>query len=385
MGARLAKAIFGVRWKELQVLVPGLVLAVALALFAMWVSTALGESLLGYEKSPISSVMLAILLGLLVRNLFPLPGWFQPGLAFAVKKILRWGIILLGIRLSIFDVLHLGAMGIPVVLACIVGALAITSFLARRLSIPNRLGTLIGVGTSICGVSAIVAAAPTIDAKDEEVAYAIAVITVFGMFATLAYPYLAELLFAGDPVKVGLFLGTSVHDTSQVTGAAMVYAQVYAEPRGLDIAIVTKLVRNVFMAGVIPLTALLYARRDASGTLGRRPPFRKLLPLFVVGFLALAILRSIGDAGLSGGGKALGLLSTEAWDQAVAGIKQWAGYLLVVALAGVGLNTQFRRLSRLGIKPFVVGLVAAILVGAISYGIVTILAITGGIEGLKSG
>lgn len=385
MQSKLVRAVFGVQAKQIPTLVPGLVVGVGLAVFAMWASTTLGESLLGYDKSPISSAMLAILLGLLARNLVALPEWVQPGFTFVVRKVLRWGIILLGIRLSIFDVLQLGAIGIPVVLACIAGALAMTGFLARRMSVPARLGTLIGVGTSICGVSAIVAAAPAIEAKDEEVAYAIAVITVFGIFATLVYPYLAQLLFPGDPVRVGLFLGTSIHDTSQVSGAAMVYAQAYAEPRALDIAIVTKLVRNVFMVGVIPITALLHARRTGGATAGRRPSFRKLLPLFVVGFLAFAVLRSIGDAGLNGGGRAFGLMNPSVWTRVVAGIKEWAGYLLVVALAGVGLNTHFRRLSQLGIKPFVVGFAAALLVGAISYAIVTVLTATGALQGLNPG
>ena len=385
MCSAVAKAIFGVNPKQVHTLVPGLLAATGLAVFAMWISTALGESLLGYDKSPISSVMIAILLGLLAGNLVALPRWIQPGVAFSVKKILRWGIILLGIRLSFLDVFRLGAVGIPVVLACIAGALAVTSYLARRLALPPRLGTLIGVGTSICGVSAIVAAAPGIDARDEEVAYAVAVITMFGMFATLAYPYIAHALFGGEATRIGLFLGTSVHDTSQVTGAAMVYAQVYAAPRALDIAVVTKLVRNVFMVGVIPLTAVLHARRSGQNRAGSRPSFYKLLPLFVLGFLLVSLLRSIGDAGLNGGGRALGLMDTATWNRVVSGIKDWAGYFLVVALAGVGLSTRFRHLSQLGIRPFAVGLVAALLVGAISYAVVSILTLAGALPDLNPG
>jgi len=326
-------------------------------------------------RAPVSAVMVAILLGLLVGNVFRLPRWVQPGLTFAVKKVLRLGIVLLGIRLSVFDVLRLGAIGIPVVLACVAGAVILTTFLAKRLNIPKRLGTLIGVGTSICGVSAIVAAAPAIDAEEEEVAYAIAVITVFGVLATLAYPYLARILFAGNAAKVGLFLGTSIHDTSQVTGAALVYAEVYMAPLALDTAIVTKLVRNLFMVGVIPVMALHHAYQTDKA-MGQRPRLRNLLPVFVLGFLGIAMFRSLGDAGVDLGGQAFGVWDPGTWKSVIEGVKQWAGHFLVVALAGVGLNTHLRKLSRLGSKPFLVGLVAAVLVGAISYVMVTILCAT---------
>ncbi len=352
---------------------PGLALAVAVSACAMWASVMLGESLLGYQRSPISPVMVAMLLGLLIGNVFRLPAWVQPGLDLAVKRLLRVGIILMGIRLSVLDVLQLGATGIPVIVACIAGALAAVTFLAWRMRVPKSLGTLIAVGTSICGVSAILATAPVIEAEEETVAYAIAVVTVFGVLATLVYPYLGELLFGSNSNAVGVFLGTSVHDTSQVAGAAMVYAQAYAAPQVMDIAVVTKLVRNVFLVLVIPCSVALHARTAGSRWAGRRTAWRQILPLFVIGFVALSILRSIGDAGQSRAGMALGLLEGETWDQIVAGVSRWAGYLLVVALAGVGLKTEFRNLSRLGLRPFVVGLSAAALVGAISYAMIVIL------------
>ena len=178
--------------------------------------------------------------------------------------------------------------------------IAFTRYLNRRLSLPPRLGTLIGVGTSICGVSAIVATGPGIDARDEEVTYAITVITVFGLLAMLVYPYLAHLLFSGDPTAVGLFLGTSVHDTSQVNGAGMIYADAYAAPRALDVAIVTKLVRNVFMVVVIPAMAFAYHRSmsRAGGGGGANVALGKLFPMFVVGFVLVALFRSVGDLGV---------------------------------------------------------------------------------------
>jgi len=354
--------------------IPGLAMAGGLAALSIWVCNSVSQTVLGYFKSPVSPVMVAITVGLLVSNAVALPSWMTPGLGFAVKKVLRLGIIMLGIRLSILDVLKLGAVGVPVVLACVSGALLLTGFLSRRMAVPERLGTLIGVGTSICGVSAIVAASASIDADEEEVAYAIGIITIFGLLATLTYPYLANVLFAGDAAKAGLFLGTSVHDTSQVAGAAAAYADVYASPQVLDIAIVTKLVRNVFMVGVIPLMAIYYARQ--SGEVSKKGTrIGRLLPVFVLGFLGVAILRSIGDLGLRGGSRALGLWNTASWDMLISGVKNWATNFLVVALAAVGLSTRFRTLSKLGSRPFLTGLAAAILVGAISYVAVTVLAL----------
>jgi len=316
-------------------------------------------------------------LGLIIGAIVPMPTVLKPGLRFCVKKVLRLGIIMLGIRLTVFDVFKLGAYGVPIVVICILGALFFTTRINKRLKLPERLGTLIAVGTSICGVSAIVATGPSIGAEEEEVAYAVAVITIFGLLATLVYPYAANAIFAGDALKVGLFLGTSVHDTSQVVGSAKVYADVFSAPLALDVATVTKLVRNVFMAIVIPFMAFYYAGRRASKaegeSSGKKVSFLKLLPLFVVGFLIMALIRSVGDAGIEAGSDAFGLWDAGAWKGIYGSIKTWAGNLLVVALAGVGLGTDFRTFRGLGIKPFLVGLGAALLVGGVSFIAISLL------------
>jgi len=367
------KLLLGVRLQDASSLLPGLFVAVLLAWLSIWLSDFIGLRLMGMDKSPVSAGMMAILLGLIVNNVVALPSLLNPGITFAVKKVLRLGIILLGIRLSVFDVFELGALGVPLVIVCIASALVFTSLLNRWLGLPHRLGTLIAVGTSICGVSAIVATGPAIDAEEEEVTYAVAVITVFGMVATLLYPYLAHGLFAGDPTRAGLFLGTAVHDTSQVTGAALVFAETFSLPRALDVATVTKLVRNVFMVAVIPLMTLLHTRQRARNheVAEKRIRLMSLLPLFVIGFLLFAVFRSLGDAGVSSGGTAFGLLSNRAWSGLYASVKEWAVRFLVVALAGVGLNTSLDVLKGLGIKPFLVGLGAAVTVGVVSFGAIT--------------
>jgi uncharacterized integral membrane protein (TIGR00698 family) len=371
----LEKNLLGVRMDQVPRLLPGLLVAAFLAWFSMRLSDYIGVNVMGFNRSPISAVMMAILLGLLIGNLVALPKILKPGFSFAVKKVLRLGIILLGIRLSIFSVLQLGVLGVPIVLVCILGALIVTTHLNKWLGLPERLGALVAVGTSICGVSAIVATGPAIEADEEEITYAVAVITTFGIFATLVYPYVASIVFAGDPVKAGLFLGTSIQDTSQVTGAALVFADVFSLPRALDVATVTKLVRNVFMAAVIPFMAFYYARRAASqGGSARNPAnIGNLLPLFVVGFLACAVLRSIGDAGINAGGSAFGVWGSATWESIHGAVKDWAVNSLVVALAGVGLSTRFSILKNLGVKPFVVGLGAALTVGVLSFVAISLL------------
>ena len=369
------KNLLGIPLTDVPKLIPGAIAVVILTWLSIWLSDFIGSDLMGFDKSPISPVMLAIILGLAVTSLVPLPGYLNPGLKFSVKKILRLGIILLGIRLTIFDVFKLGAFGIPIVFLCIVGALSITTWINKKLNLPERLGTLIAVGTSICGVTAIVAASPAIDAEEEESAYAITVITIFGLFATLVYPYLAQVIFAGEAVKVGLFLGTSVHETAQVVGAAKIYADMYAQPLALDVATIAKLVRNVFMALVIPYMAYSYAQkaRGSEEFKGQKTSFARLFPVFILGFLLMAVLRSIGDAGINAGGSAFVLWSSETWAEIISRIKTWAEILLVMALAGVGLSTKLQSLKKLGVKPFLVGMGAALSVGVVSFVAITLL------------
>jgi len=359
--------LFGVTVHDLPKLIPGILAVSLLAWASIWISEYIGEQVMGFEKSPVSPVMSAIVLGLLLGIIFRIPDTITPGLKFAIKKVLRLGIILLGIRLTVFDVFKLGAFGIPIVALCIIGALVITTWINDKLNLPERLGTLIAVGTSICGVTAIVAASPAIGADEEESAYAVAIITVFGLFATLVYPYLANTIFAGQAIQVGMFLGTSVHETAQVVGAGQIYADIFSQPAALDAATITKLVRNVFMAAVIPFMAYYYARKAQDGNFkGKKTSFTQLFPVFILGFLAMAVLRSIGDAGVNAGGLAFGLLEPAAWTDVITIIKRWAEIFLVVALAGVGLNTNFHSFKALGIKPFLVGLCASAVVGGIS-------------------
>jgi uncharacterized integral membrane protein (TIGR00698 family) len=209
------------------------------------------------------------------------------------------------------------------------------------------MGSLIAVGTSICGASAIVATSPAINADKEEVAYAIANITIFGIIAMFLYPFMAYYLFSGDELASGLFLGTSIHETAQVAGAGLIYAEQFNSPKTMDIATITKLVRNVSMIIVIPTISYMYLRNNI-GENNSKPSIISMFPIFIIGFILMGLIRSIGDYGIQNSNSI-------------------AEYSLAIAMAAVGISTNLVSLKSLGIRPFYVGFSAACCVGIVSY------------------
>jgi uncharacterized integral membrane protein (TIGR00698 family) len=350
----------------LGALLPGIAVALALAWFGRLVAHAIGTGLLGFERSPVSPILVAILGGLLIRNTIGLPAVYEAGLGFGLKRVLRIGVALLGIRLSLGAVGVIGLAALPVVLGCIAAALLLVTAITGALGLPRRLGLLIAVGTAICGNTAIVATGPVIGANEDEISYAVGTITVFGLLALVTYPFLAHGLFGSDPALAGMFLGTAIHDTAQVAGAGLLYMDQYAAPEALDTATVTKLVRNLFMIVVIPLMALLHhGSEHARGA--RRPGLLEMVPVFVLGFVAMAVFRSVGDMGEAPFG---GFVSAARWDGIIEAVSSISAWCLTIAMAAVGLGTHLGRLRALGLRPLAVGFVAALAVGVVSAGLV---------------
>jgi uncharacterized integral membrane protein (TIGR00698 family) len=306
-------------------------------------------------KTVVSAVAVAIVLGVLVRNLWGLAEACRPGVSFAVKRLLRVGIALLGAQLSLGQVLRTGATAVFVVATCIVLAILVVRFLSTRMGLSDRLGTLLAVGTSICGVSAIVATAPAIDAKQEETSMAVATITVFGLLAVVVYPLLGRALGLSD-VVFGTWAGTAVNDTSQVIAAGLIYSQTAGE-----VATVVKLTRNLFMAPVIVALSSWYLRKgQRSGVRTQKGiSLKNVAPGFVLGFVAMAVLNS------------LGVFPPMALDL----IRTAASWLIVVALAGVGLETNLASLKAIGLRPFYAGLCAASFMAVVSFGLIRIFGI----------
>lgn len=345
-------------------IIPGITLALLLALIGKIISGWLGTTVFSFEKSPFSPIMFIIILGMAFRNFIGVPSEYVTGLKFCVRHILRFGIALLGLRLSISALGQTGIISLPVVIICITGALLIVSALTRFLKLPSRLGTLIAVGASICGVSAVVATAQSIRADDDEISYAIACVTIYGLCGLIFYPFLAHWLFQGDAQMVGIFLGTVIHDTSQVAGAGLIYAQHYLAPETLDAATVTKLLRNLFMLVVIPLIALLYQRsKNKEDSSNLTPRWYHMVPLFVVFFVCLAIVRSLGDIGE----KPFAVLDPETWKNFLNNTQTMAIWCLTLAMASLGLSTSMAQIKRLGFTPLFVGFIATVSVGLLSY------------------
>ena len=366
----LERALLGITIDQLPSQIPGIALGAAVVVAAVVLSDWIND--VGGFDGLVSFILVAIVIGIIIRNTVGLHEVFRPGVAFSLKKLLRIGIILMGIRLSMLDVLEIGVFGIPIVIGAVLTGLAVATVATRMLHLPDRLGTLIAVGTGICGVTAIVATAPGIRARDEEVAYAIANITIFGIAAMFLYPFLGDLIFGGDITRVGLFMGTAIHETAQVAGAGLIYDQAFdvtATPSGADVAVITKLVRNAMMIIAIPAVTYMYARREPE-TERQETKLLSLVPVFIIGFLAMAGIRSLGDAAIDGGSSAFGVWDGAAWDSVTSGIRTWAGYTLATAMASVGLGTSIAQLRGLGFKPFVVGIAAAVSVGAVAVGLV---------------
>lgn len=345
---------------------PGTALAALLAFAAVAASEWIGMAWLGTAQSPVPPALVAIGLGLAIRNAIGLPSAYDAGLRFCVQRVLRLGVALLGLRLSLAAVGGIGLVALPIVAACIATALALVALVTRWLGLPARLGTLIAVGTAICGNSAIAATGPAIGARDDEVSYAVGCVTLFGLFALLVYPFASQWLFAGDPRLAGLFLGAAIHDTAQVAGAGMLAAQHYGDPAVLDTAAVTKLLRNAFMIVVVPGAAWWHHRGATVGARVRMPRFTQAVPLFVLGFLALALLRTLGDLG--------GLLPSAAWQNVISNGQSLSAACLALAMAAIGLGTNLRKLRGLGLRPLAVGFAAALTTGAVATALIAALA-----------
>lgn len=325
-------------------LLPGLCSAAVVCGASFMAADELGGLLLTAQgisggASPLSGIPVAILAGLALNNTLQLPEALKPGLKYATTTVLRAGIVCVGAKLSAMDMVTLGVTGLPAVLSSITVGLVTATWLGKRLGIAPRMASLIAAGTSICGVTAITGLAPAIKADQREVAVAVANVVAFGTLGLLVYPYLAHSVLQNSQA-IGMFLGLAVHDTSQVMGAALTYSQVYGDEVALKVAAITKLTRNLFLAAVIPgLTwhhlshseganpptspAASSAAAAAPSSAGPKKAasladrVQKYVPLFVLGFVGMACIRTLGDYTLAHHGAALGLLDTSQWKDVV--------------------------------------------------------------------
>ena len=335
------------------VVLPGILLAFILYSLSQGFNNIIGIELLGYSKSPISTAMLAILIGIFFGNFFKIRESFQKGLDFSREYLLKLGIICLGIQLKPFEFLDFGKIAIPLIIICIISVLIVIKLLIKKLKISTRMAYLISIGSTVCGTTAIMATAPVIKADKNEVSYAIANITLFGILSMLLYPYFANLYFDGNSLFAGLFLGTAIHETSQVAAAGLIYDQQFDSPETLNIATVTKLIRNTFLIVMIPLFAFLYNRGSVKE---KNYSIINIFPFFVLGFVTMIILRNLGDEVFSA-------YKNDIWIEIIDYIKFFSKIFLTMAMGAIGLSTNLKDIKIMGYKPFIVGFIAMLTVG----------------------
>jgi uncharacterized integral membrane protein (TIGR00698 family) len=340
--------------------------AATLALLAQVLADQFAEGIAGAPALPASPVLCAVLLGMLWRNTIGVPAWCTDGLNWAMHGLLRTGIALVGLRLTLSGATGIAATALPVVFVCIIGALLAAAVIARVLGVPSRLATLLGVGTAVCGCTAVIAVSPLIRARHVETAFAVTCVVLFGCVAMLFYPWLASRFFESSPVHAGIFLGTAIHDTSQVIGAALIYSQQLGAPEALSAASVAKLLRNLSIAVLIPALAwLMHRRGEPTEDSSKRP---RALPVFVLGFVLCIFVRTAGDALLSDQAAA-GVL----WPRVMAAGQNLSQLLLICGMTAVGLSVSFAQMRSVGWRPLAAAMSIAVVVGACSLTLTQVL------------
>ena len=252
---------------------------------------------LGQAVPVVGGPVFGILAGMLITLLLKDKTQFQSGITFVSKKVLQYAVILLGFGLNLSVILETGKQSLPIILATISTSLIIAYVLHRIMHVPGKISTLVGVGSSICGGSAIAATAPVIDADDEEVAQAISVIFFFNMLAALFFPALGALLgFSTTSGEAfGIFAGTAVNDTSSVTAAASTWDSLYQlGTQTLDKAVTVKLTRTL---AIIPITLVLaFVRTRKAGSEGKKVEFKKIFPMFILYFVLASVITTIATS-----------------------------------------------------------------------------------------
>jgi uncharacterized integral membrane protein (TIGR00698 family) len=304
-------------------------LAGVLATAALAVVATLGGRLLPVVGAPV----IAIVAGVAYRLVRPVPHAWEPGIAFSAKFVLQAAIVVSGLGLSFVSVVHTGLATLPVTLCTIAVALLCAPFAGRLLRVNGVLRQLIGVGTAICGASAIAAVATVLEPAEEELALSVATIFFYNVAAVLLFPPLGHLMHLTQDA-FGVWAGTAINDTSSVVAAG--YA--YGHQAGAHATIV-KLTRATFILPIVGVLAVLRARANAAA--GTCVPWSRIVPWFILWFLGAAVVNTLGAV-------------PPGWH---AGIADTATFLISMALAAIGLHTNVRELARAGVRPLALGFI----------------------------
>jgi uncharacterized integral membrane protein (TIGR00698 family) len=305
---------------------------------------AVAAQLIGNQVEAISPLIIAVALGVVAGNATEMP-FLLPGMRFAASRLLRIGVVLIGLRVALSDLAAIGLPGLIVVVLVVTVTFFGAQWIGARMGVSPDLSLLIGTGYSICGVSAVAAMSGVVAADEEEAAYAIGLVTLAGSLSILILPLLGTL-FGMSTVEFGTWVGGAVHDVAQTVATASSRGD-----EALTSAIVVKLTRVALLAPLVVGVALArrnHAKASTSGPTAARPP---LVPLFVAGFLMMVLIRSSG-------------LIPDFWLEP---INQTERFLFTVSMVGVGFGVDLRRLARLGGRPLALGMVTWVLVAGMSY------------------
>ena len=339
---------------KIKQLGPGLLLCLALAV-PCW--------LLGKAFPIVGGPVFAILAGMIVTLFYRNKAGTQAGIVYTSKKILQYAVILLGFGLNLSEIAKVGATSLPIIVSTISTSLIVSFVLYHLLNMPANISTLIGVGSSICGGSAIAATAPVIGADDEEIAQSISVIFLFNILAALIFPTLGGVLGLSNE-GFGLFAGTAVNDTSSVTAAASAWDGIHPGANTLDQATIVKLTRTL---AIIPITLVLAIWRTAKvkragGVQESSFSLKKVFPFFIIFFVLASVITT---AATSAGVPA----------SVFHPFKELSKFFIIMAMAAIGLNTDLVKLIRTGGKPILMGLCCWLAIAAVSLGMQHVLGI----------
>ncbi len=296
----------------------------------------------------IEYVLWAIVFGLIVANTVGVPGVFRPGVA-TYEFWLKAGIVLLGVRFLLGDIVRLGGISLVCVAIELFVAITLMTWLGRAFNLTPKLTSLLAIGSSICGVSAIIAAKGAIDADDEDASYAIAAILALGAFSLFAFPVIGHALGLSDHA-FGLWAGLAVDNTAEATAAGALYSDAAGK-----FAVLAKTTRNATIGFVVLAYALYWARKSKAHVVAHKGAFLwQKFPKFVLGFLLISTLATLG-------------VFTKPQVADLANLSRWA---FLLTFAGVGLRTDLRQMRKQGLRPFVVGAVGEFAIAGVTLGMV---------------
>jgi uncharacterized integral membrane protein (TIGR00698 family) len=331
-------------------LLPGLLLLLVIGFSGKLIE----QSINGYGKANhlalpnIEYVLWAIIIGLIIANTVGVPKLFRPGIA-TYEFFLKLGIVLLGVRFLLGDVLKLGGISLIAVVLELSISIVLMTWLGNTFKLTPKLTSLLAIGSSICGVSAIIAAKGAINAKDEDASFAIAAILALGAIGLFAFPLIGHALGMSDHAY-GLWAGLAIDNTAEATAAG----NLWSEQAG-KIAVLAKTTRNATIGFVVLGYALYWAAKGEAGTIENKAEFLwNKFPKFVLGFIIVSLAATLGA-----------FSKEQAAD--IANLSRWA---FLLTFAGVGLSTDFREMRKQGFYPFLVGAAGEVGIAIVTLGIV---------------